>query len=865
VRVVVVAVVSLAGVLVALLAEDLAGWVRVAIVAAVGVLAALAVRPSSAARDAIEPTVAAPQPEGTEATRVTAARLSMVLDDYQAPLTLLAGDLARSVWDGCRFDVRDEDGSLRRVAVASARPGALGESIDTTMAKVAADGEAARWDGGYAVALRDAGGVLGAMAVAPAAATASDVDIATAHEIGAMVATTIGRVQLLRQTRRAVRRSQRIARQLHQLIAASIAVAGLRGEDEVVPRLARSVRGVFDAEEVIVTLDEGPAAPLRVVATRSGEQLTHTAEAANVTGVPAPPRVEADLRAVRRDGWLVLPILVRRGLSQGTVAVRRSADGAFSEDDVEVLTLLSQMASSSLDASEQDRTILRGEARWRVLVEAAPVGLVEVDRTGTVQWWNRAGASILGWPLVSEHPAPVVIPDGLVAPLAAVRTEALADGTAAAREVPEVRIGETVRDLTAAAASMEHDEGEPSALLLIDDVTEQRRLVDELHHAQRMEVIGQLASSVAHDFNNLLTLISGYAELLSHSAGADDRTHQLTDDIQAATTRASTLTGKLLTIGRTKTPAPVKFAPAAIIGSIGEVLARILGTAVELRLELDSTNATIQADPDQFEQTVLNLAMNARDAMPDGGTLTITVSDRSVDDAVAAERELTAGSYVQLLIVDTGEGMDDETARRCFEPLFTTKGPSKGTGLGLPAAKRVVTESGGSIVCRSRLGEGTTFDILLPSFEGEIERRAPEGEPTVRPQPATVLVAEDEPGIRSLVTRVLTHNGYEVLEAESGEDALSLANKHTDPIHVLVSDVVMGAMSGKELASELQVARPDLLVVLASGNVDASILEGLREGSATFLAKPFRPSEVLEAVAALQSRRRRTTAESDST
>ena len=245
-------------------------------------------------------------------------------------------------------------------------------------------------------------------------------------------------------------------------------------------------------------------------------------------------------------------------------------------------------------------------------------------------------------------------------------------------------------------------------LTLVDDETDKKSLLEELRHAQRMEVIGQLSSSVAHDFNNLLTLISGYAELLATEVGESPRATQLVKDIQVTTTRASTLTGKLLTMGRSKVPAPVVFAPAATVRSLAEVLDRIVGSSISVTLALDAAAGNVRADPDQFEQMVINLAVNARDAMAEGGELRIAVGSVAVAGA-PGPLEVEPGDYVELTVADTGAGMDEATAERCFEPLFTTKGPGKGTGLGLPAARRVVIEAGGAIGVASAPGEGTTF------------------------------------------------------------------------------------------------------------------------------------------------------------
>jgi PAS domain S-box-containing protein len=662
-------------------------------------------------------------------------------------------------------------------------------------------------------------------------------------------------VALEQRAREAVRRSQRLASQLHQLIAASISIAGLRSEGSVVEGLARRARGAFDAETAVVTLLEGPGAPLVATATRGQDTLVGNADSSG-----APHVSLADLGSgspQRIAGWLVAPILVTRGAARGTVSVRRRDDIGFSDDDVEIATLLAQMAASALSATELNQSILSSEERLRVLVETAPIGIVESRADGQIRWWNRAAGSLFGWSDDEQAGGGrASFPPGLADVLRELWRTAAAGDPVAGHEVPGMEISGGRRELAVSVARLPSMPGEGDIFLtLVDDVTDHRQLMEELRHAQRMEVIGQLSSSVAHDFNNLLTLIAGYTELLNVEVDVSDRARQLIGDIHATTSRASTLTGKLLTMGRTKSPAPVVFAPVQAVRSIAEVLDRIIGTDIELDLDLDPTSPNVRADPDQFEQMVMNLATNARDAMEAGGRLRIVIAPARLGGVSASRAGLQSGEFVHVEVTDTGAGMDEATQRQCFEPLFTTKGPSRGTGLGLPAARRVVTESGGSITCQSVLGEGTTFDIFLPAV-WETAPVAIEPERAAEAlETATVLLAEDEDGIRSLMSRVLVHRGFEVLEAESGERALAIARAHGGPIELLVSDVVMPGMSGRELALELQAQWPDLLIILASGNLDASVLEGLADGSAVFLAKPFKPSELVNVIAELRSLR----------
>jgi nitrogen-specific signal transduction histidine kinase/ActR/RegA family two-component response regulator len=398
------------------------------------------------------------------------------------------------------------------------------------------------------------------------------------------------------------------------------------------------------------------------------------------------------------------------------------------------------------------------------------------------------------------------------------------------------------------------DNDAPRILTLVDDVTDHRELKSELRHAHQMEIRGQVASSVAHDFNNLLTLISGYAEILASDLDEQDRAAQMVKEIQATTSRASLLTEQLQAIGRTKPLEPVVLSPEAAIESIGEVLDRIVGVDIEIQWALDQHSSNIRVDADQFEQMILNLALNARDAMPSGGSLQIAAAASTLDANTALELNVRAGRYVRISVTDTGEGMDEETRLHCFDPLFTTKGPFKGTGLGLAAARRLVEESNGSIECRSTLGEGTTFEIYLPAVDEQAGEEVGVFNEDIVRRGATVLLAEDDQGLRRLMVQVLEHSGYLVLEADSGELALELARDFEGPIDLLLSDVVMSLITGDELAQALQAKNPELLVLLMSGSADASLLESLLPGTSDFLAKPFRPSELVDHVGRLLAR-----------
>lgn len=645
--------------------------------------------------------------------------------------------------------------------------------------------------------------------------------------------------------RDAIRHSQRIAIQLHQLIAASITVTTLRSEPEILKSLAGSSRAVFDAEESVVSLTDGAAAPLRGVSRRGKVTISEVPSDEQFSEYPTNWEVGSDTRF--EDGWLVAPILERRERARGVIAVRRNAP--FEDEDKEVLVLLAQMASSALGAIELGRNVQSSEARLRVLIETAPVGIVESDADGRVRWWNRAASQVFAWPLFNEGLGDARFPDSTLPELQELWSEVLRDGSADGRDFVDVEIAGKLRVLSASAALMPPTGTETTGILtLIDDVTNHRELKAELRHAYTMEIRGQVASRIAHDFNNLLTLISGYAEILTNDLDGNDRAVQMVKEIQSTASRASMLTTQLQAIGRTREPELVVLNPVTVVQSNAEVLERILGGNIEVRFDLDGHAGNMRVDADQFEQMLLNLAINARDAMAHGGTLTIDVGPTNLDAGRAATLGLAQGEYVEVSFTDTGVGMDEATRAHCFDPLFTTKGPFKGTGMGLAAARRLAEESRGAITCASELGRGTTFEVLFPTVADAVDERSRFAAPQRPRGSATILIVDDDEELRRFMSRILERNGYHVTEAESGEHALRVVDEFDGTFDLLVSDVVMGEMSGRELAATLQSKSPGLLVLLVSGTANRSIIGELDAGASDFLAKPFKPSDLVDRV-----------------
>jgi signal transduction histidine kinase len=378
----------------------------------------------------------------------------------------------------------------------------------------------------------------------------------------------------------------------------------------------------------------------------------------------------------------------------------------------------------------------------------------------------------------------------------------------------------------------------------VRDLTRQRKLEDQLMQAQKMEAVGQLAGGVAHDFNNLLTVIMSYSSMLLADAAPDDAAK---DDIQAisdAAARAAGLTRQLLAFSRKQVLQLQAVNVNAIVTDIEKMLHRLIGEDISLSTHLDPHLALISADPGQLEQVLLNLAVNARDAMPNGGALTIATDNADLS-AEHADRHLGAapGKYIMLAVTDTGTGMTKEVQQRLFEPFYTTKGAGKGTGLGLATVHGIVKQLGGDVYVYSEVGHGTTFKVYFPYLTTTPETVAVAPEHREAPRGSeTILLAEDDDALRSLGARVLGAFGYKVLVARTGAEALRIVASHDGPIDLVATDVVMPEMSGSQLVAEVLKARPGIRVLFMSGYTDDEVMRrGVIDGQTAFLQKPFTP------------------------
>ena len=387
-------------------------------------------------------------------------------------------------------------------------------------------------------------------------------------------------------------------------------------------------------------------------------------------------------------------------------------------------------------------------------------------------------------------------------------------------------------------------------LLAVDDVTERklaqqalRKNEEHLRQSQKMEAVGRLAGGIAHDFNNLLTAIIGYSSLLCDRLAGDESAIQQVLEIKNAGERAASLTQQLLAFSRRQVLQPKVLDLNAIVADFDKMLRRLVGERIKVAVDCDPALWQVRADPGEIGRAIMNLSLNARDAMPGGGTLTIETANATLTEADAPSQGLAPGRYVTMAVHDTGVGIDAEVRAQIFEPFFTTKETGKGTGLGLATVLGIVEQSGGVIHCESQLGEGTTFTIFLPAVAEAVDQGArPAGGLAKAPKGSEViLLVEDEDAVRRLAQKVLEASGYVVLEARNGREGLALCESHQGPIDLLISDVVMPELGGRELAEGALKLRPGLKVMFMSGHTqDVVLKEGIRKGTA-FLQKPFTP------------------------
>jgi len=478
--------------------------------------------------------------------------------------------------------------------------------------------------------------------------------------------------------------------------------------------------------------------------------------------------------------------------------------------------------------------------RYRVLVEYAPVGIHEIDQHRTLSSVNRAGMRMLGRG-ESVFGVPVL---SVVSPADRQRVGGLLDLAFAGEfcEFEFTTLGE--RTFLSCFMPLKDKDGAVRRVIgMSQDITHRKNAEERLRQAQKMEALGKLAGGVAHDFNNILSVILGYAYLQQGEPDLDKVREHATEVLKAAQ-RASSLTRQLLAFSRKEVVQPEALDLNKVIEDISKMLRRLIREDIKLCIRLASDVPSVTADAGQMEQIIVNLAINADDAMSAGGQVTIATAKADLDQEHASHIGLALGQYAVLTVSDDGHGMDAETQRHIFEPFFTTKGPGKGTGLGLATVHAIVRQSGGHISVDSQVGVGTTCTIYFPASTttAAATKFLPALQPTLA-SPETILLVEDEQGLRKLMKELLQAEGYTVLESADGPSAIETSKTHTETIHLLLIDMVMPKMQGCELAMQLRQQRPGLKVLYITGSADPGTLE-----DASALAKPFMPETLLREI-----------------
>jgi PAS domain S-box-containing protein len=562
----------------------------------------------------------------------------------------------------------------------------------------------------------------------------------------------------------------------------------------------------------------------------------------------------------------------RRGLAhyltsgQGPVLGKRLELSAVRSDGSEfpVELAINRIESEGLpmftgyirDITERKRAeqeLSQSEERYRDLVENAHDIIYTHDLQGNYTSINKAGELITGYP---RQEALALNLTNTVAPEHQDRAREMLRRKLAGEKVTAYEMEIIAKDghriTVEANTKLVYHDGVPVGVQgIARDVTERKQLEEQLRQSQKMDAIGQLAGGVAHDFNNLLTAINGYSSLALQRIDDNHPLRGYLEEIKKAGDRAANLTRQLLAFGRKQILQPLPINLNDVVTDMNKMLRRLIGEDIQLTAKLDLALARIKADPGQIEQVLVNLVVNARDAMPQGGNLTIETATVELDHEYADRHVgVLPGQYVMLAVSDTGTGMDEATKARIFDPFFTTKEKGKGTGLGLSTVYGIVKQSGGSLWVYSEPGHGTTFKVYLPQLA--TAPQTTEAKP-IEPAPAggseTVLLVEDEDVVRGLAKKILEQSGYKVLAAARGEEAIRLGMECPETIHLLLTDVVMPETSGKEVADRLRELLPGLRVVFMSGYTDEAIVHhGVLDSNVEFIQKPFTPNALVRKV-----------------
>jgi PAS domain S-box-containing protein len=545
-------------------------------------------------------------------------------------------------------------------------------------------------------------------------------------------------------------------------------------------------------------------------------------------------------RRIRQNIW---------ELEQTKEALRKAYDGLeaqVGERTSELAATNQQLETELAERQRAEEALRKSEERFRRIFDDSQVGMTVTIGGAKFLQANQAFLDMLGYTqeeLLGMNMSEVIHPDDWKDHLPVA--EQVLKGELDFFQI-EARYlhkqGHEIWSLTSVSVIRDSTGKILFSLGQYIDLTERRKLEEQFQQAQKMEAVGRLAGGVAHDFNNLLMVMRGYTELMLGRLSANDPLRSNAEEIQKAADRATSLTQQLLAFSRKQVMQPKVFDLNAVVAETEKMLRRLIGEDIELATLLGAELGRVKADPGQIEQVILNLAVNARDAMPQGGKLVLETANVELTQTFARQHPgVTPGPHVMLAMSDTGVGMDAETQARIFEPFFTTKEKGKGTGLGLATVYGIVKQSGGYIWVYSEPGQGATFEIYLPQVEEGVEAVGPD-KALAAPAPGseTILLVEDEAPVRKLARGFLESSGYTVLEAKDGVEAIQLAQQHSGPIHLMVTDVVMPQMSGDQLIERMAQLRPEMKVLCMSGYTDEALIHhGMLDQGISLLQKPF--------------------------
>jgi len=556
------------------------------------------------------------------------------------------------------------------------------------------------------------------------------------------------------------------------------------------------------------------------------------------------------------EAAVAVPLRVQ-GRTIGVLGISDAAGRAFSPGEISLLQAFADQAAVALENArlfaEQRRAeeaVRDARDRLHGIIEASPLAIIALDERGLIRTWNRAATNLFGWTQeeVLDRPLPT-IPEDRQEEYEALKAGYRVGTAVTDLETKRRRKDGSIVEVVLSVAPITDAEGRSvGSIGVMADITQRKQLQAQLVQAQKMEAVGLLAGGIAHDFNNLLTVIGGRSTLLVQRGGLSEAMRRDAELISKTAERAAALTRQLLAFSRKQVFEPKPVELNALVGGVAPMLRRLIGEHIELVIIPGGNLGHVMADPGHVEQVIMNLIVNARDAMPDGGMVKIETASRALQDmAHHAQGEVPPGRYVTLSVQDTGCGMDPVTLARIFEPFFTTKEPGKGTGLGLSTVHGIVHQSGGHIGVDSTVGRGTTFTIYLPQITGAVAvSEARPGEPREMARGTeTVLLVEDDEEVRRLASEILKACGYNVLEAGDPLEALTIAERRAGAIDLLLTDMVMPAMRGSELAQRLGALCPTLRVLYMSGYTDEMITAASANGPArAFLHKPFTPDDL---------------------